>query len=124
MDGFTAVVDQRSEARRLHAAGDGCIAQEALATVVRHRRATKVMLTLTSEQSRCAFTVEDNGQGFDPATAQGKGVGLRSMQECFRAVGGTLVVASALDKGTGVTACCSAFRLEEEAEERRAGRSK
>lgn len=75
MDGFTAVVDQRSGARRLHAAGDERIAQEALANVVRHSRATKVTLTLTSEQSRCSVTVEDNGQGFDPATAQGKGVG-------------------------------------------------
>lgn len=97
------------------------IAQEALANVVRHSRATRVELTLASEQDRCTLTVEDNGQGFDPATVPGKGVGLHSMQERIRAVGGTLVVASAPGQGTHVTACCPACELEERAEERRNG---
>jgi len=97
------------------------IAQEALANVARHSRAIQVKLTLTSEQGRCSLIVEDNGRGFDPATAQGKGVGLCSMQERIRAVGGTLLIASAPGQGTRVTACCPAFRLEEETEERRDG---
>jgi NarL family two-component system sensor histidine kinase LiaS len=97
------------------------IAQEALANVARHSRATQVALTLTSEQDRCTLTVDDNGQGFDPATVQGKGIGLRSMQERIYAVGGTLVVASAPGRGTRVTACCPAFGLEEGAIERRDG---
>jgi signal transduction histidine kinase len=97
------------------------IAQEALANSARHSQATQVELTLTSEQDRCTLTVDDNGQGFDSATVQGNGIGLRSMQERLQAVGGTLVVASAPGKGTRVTACCPAFGLGEEAEERRDG---
>ena len=97
------------------------IAQEALANSARHSQATQVELTLTSEQDHCTLTVDDNGQGFDSATVQGKGIGLRSMQERIHAVGGTLNVTSALGKGTRVTARCPAFGLGEGAEERRDG---
>jgi two-component system, NarL family, sensor histidine kinase LiaS len=99
------------------------IAQEALANSARHSQATQVELTLTSDQVSCTLTLDDNGQGFDSATAQGKGIGLRSMEERIHAVGGTLVVASALGKGTRVTACCPAFGLGEGVEERRDGAS-
>ena len=99
------------------------IAQEALTNSARHSQATQVELTLTSEQGRCTLTVDDNGQGYDSATVQGKGIGLRSMQERIQAVGGTLDVASALGTGTRVTARCPACGLEEGAEERRDGAS-
>ena len=89
------------------------IAQEALANSARHSQATQVELTLTSEQDRCTLTVHDNGQGFDSATMQGKGIGLRSMQERIHAVGGTLNVTSALGEGTQVTASCPAFGVGE-----------
>ncbi|MGO8946352.1 MAG: ATP-binding protein [Ktedonobacterales bacterium] len=89
------------------------IAQEALANSARHSQATQVELTLTSEQDRCTLTVDDNGQGFDYATVQGQGSGLRSMQERIHAVGGTLNVTSALGQGTCVTARCPALGLGE-----------
>jgi len=57
------------------------IIQEALANVARHSQATTVEITLTSEQDTFKLSVNDNGQGFEHATAQGKGVGLLSMQE-------------------------------------------
>jgi signal transduction histidine kinase len=98
------------------------IAQEALANSARHSQASQVELTLTSEQGRCTLTVDDNGQGFDSVAVQGKGIGLRSMQERIHAVGGTLDVTSALGKGTRVTASCPAYGLGEVgAEERRDG---
>jgi NarL family two-component system sensor histidine kinase LiaS len=97
------------------------IAQEALANTARHSQATQVELTLTSRQDRCTLTVDDNGQGFDSATVQGQGIGLRSMQERIQAVGGTLNVTSAPGKGTRVTAYCPAVGLGEGAEERRNG---
>jgi NarL family two-component system sensor histidine kinase LiaS len=97
------------------------IAQEALANSARHSQATEVDLTLTSEQDCCTLTVADNGQGFDSATVQGKGIGLRSMQERIHAVGGTLVVESAQGKGTRVTARWPASGLGEGAEEGRNG---
>ena len=97
------------------------IAQEALTNSARHAQATQVELALTSEQDRYTLMVDDNGQGFDSATVQGKGIGLRSMQERIHAVSGTLNVTSALGKGTRVTARCPAFELGEGAEERRNG---
>ena len=91
------------------------IAQEALTNSARHSQATQGgSLTLTSEQDCCTLTVDDNGQGYGSATVQGKGIGLRSMEERIHAVGGTLNVTSALGKGTRVTARCPAFGLEEE----------
>ncbi len=83
------------------------IVQEALANVARHSRATTVEITLTSEQDTVRLKVDDNGRGFDHATAQGRGVGLLSMQERMHVLGGTLLVESAPGKGTHISACCA-----------------
>ncbi len=82
------------------------IVQEALANVARHSRATRVEITMTSEQETCRLKVDDNGQGFDYATKQGKGIGLLSMQERMHSVDGTLLIESAPGQGTHITARC------------------
>jgi signal transduction histidine kinase len=97
------------------------IAQEALANSARHSHATQVELTLTGEQDSTILTVDDNGQGFDAVSVQGKGIGLRSMEERILAVGGTLNVTSAPGKGTRLTARCPASGLGEGTEDRRNG---
>jgi two-component system NarL family sensor kinase len=44
------------------------VAQEALANVRRHARASVVYVTLERRQQRLILTIHDNGQGFDPDT--------------------------------------------------------
>ena len=51
------------------------------------------------------LTIEDNGHGFDPATAQPSaqsGLGLGSMKRRIDELGGTLVLTSALEQGTSL----------------------
>ncbi|HEV2660060.1 MAG TPA: ATP-binding protein [Ktedonobacteraceae bacterium] len=83
------------------------LVQEALSNAARHSQATSVEITLACEQDTCRLRIDDNGQGFDLAATQGRGVGLLSMQERMRLLGGTLLVESAPGKGTHITACCS-----------------
>ena len=79
------------------------VAQESLANVARHSKATKVSVTLANDNDVVKLTVEDNGMGFDPDNAV-KGVGLDSMSERLEAVGGRLEVSSQKTKGTCLTA--------------------
>jgi signal transduction histidine kinase len=54
---------------------------------------------------RLVLTVADDGRGFDPAQAglRGRRLGLTSMEERARALGGTLAVVSRPGEGTTVT---------------------
>jgi len=79
------------------------VAQEALANVARHSGASTVEIDLTYSADSVKLSLHDNGQGFDPATIQ-KGVGLDSMQERLKAIGGSLMVESQPGNGTTVTA--------------------
>lgn len=81
------------------------VAQEALSNVVRHSRATSVDVHLVQKSSQITLSISDDGRGFDSATTAGKGVGLRSMQERMRTVGGELQIESVAGQGTRVIAC-------------------
>jgi two-component system, NarL family, sensor histidine kinase LiaS len=81
------------------------VAQEALANVARHSKATLVQMILTINDI-VTLSVADNGQGFD-ITRQGQlGVGLLSMQERMKALGGDMQVESTPGKGTRIVAHC------------------
>jgi PAS domain S-box-containing protein len=89
----------------------GCfrIAQEALTNVVRHAKASRAVVTLLRGMRRVALRVRDNGVGFvvDAASSSGYGeasVGLASMQERARLLGGEVRVTSRLGHGTEVIA--------------------
>src|SRR5438045_6779115 len=83
------------------------VAQEALANVARHSKATLVQMLLTTTGDAVTLSVIDNGQGFD-TTRQGRlGVGLLSMQERMKALGGDVRVESTPGKGVRVVAYCS-----------------
>ncbi len=83
------------------------VAQEALANVSRHSKATLVQMILTIIDETVTLSIVDNGQGFD-ATRQGYlGVGLLSMQERMKALGGDVQVESTPGKGTRVFAFCN-----------------
>jgi NarL family two-component system sensor histidine kinase LiaS len=82
------------------------VAQEALANVARHSKATLVQIILTTTGDTVTLSVADNGQGFDTARSEHPGVGLLSMQERMRALGGDVEVESTPGKGTRITAYC------------------
>lgn len=64
------------------------IGQEAVSNAVRHGKAERVELGLACPEGEAVFTVTDNGSGFDPDAARGKGLGLTTMQERAEAIGG------------------------------------
>jgi signal transduction histidine kinase len=71
------------------------IIQEGLSNAIRHSGATRLALTLEQDAAGLFLRLEDNGRGFDlgqPADA--KGIGLRSMHEQARALGGNFQVRS------------------------------
>jgi signal transduction histidine kinase len=78
------------------------IAQEALSNVVRHAGKTRAILQVTAEDHALHLTVEDYGAGFDVAGPRPRGLGLVSMAERARAIGGTLSVDSHRGGGTRV----------------------
>jgi len=79
------------------------VAQEALANAAKHSDAACVHVTLSCGDDVVALTIADDGCGFDAALVQGKGLGLRSMQERVEAIGGTWCVES-LERGTRIEA--------------------
>jgi len=85
------------------------IAQEALTNVVRHARADLASITLKRGGSSVELCIQDDGVGFvvDQASAQTNGrssVGLASMQERAKLLGGTVKITSAPNCGTTVVA--------------------
>ncbi|HEX7734516.1 MAG TPA: histidine kinase [Ktedonobacteraceae bacterium] len=83
------------------------VAQEALSNIARHSKATLVQLTLSMSSSAITLAIQDNGQGFDPARLERHGVGLLSMQERMKALGGEMRVESTPGQGTRMLARCS-----------------
>ena len=76
------------------------IVQEALTNVRRHAGADSVDVSLTVDENELVTEVADDGSGFDPGIPHG--VGLRSMIERARALGGKLETESEPGKGTRV----------------------
>jgi NarL family two-component system sensor histidine kinase LiaS len=73
------------------------VAQEALSNVARHSQASAVDVHLGWAADAINLSISDNGQGFNPALANGKphsGVGLHSMRERVEALGGRLEIQS------------------------------
>jgi signal transduction histidine kinase len=77
------------------------LVQEALTNVVKHARAERVDIQVTTRDDRVTVEVRDDGVGFDPALNP-PGFGLLGMRERLELVGGTLDVSSAPGRGTSV----------------------
>jgi signal transduction histidine kinase len=75
------------------------ILQEALNNVLRHARASRVRLHMSTSNGHLKVLVEDNGVGLDAANT-GLGRGLRDMGTRAQAVGGQLEVLPAPGGGT------------------------
>ncbi len=82
------------------------VAQEALANANRHSKATLVQITLIVTDEMVTLAVADNGQGFDSARREGRGVGLLSMQERMKALSGDVLIESKPGAGTRIAAHC------------------
>jgi len=80
--------------------------QESLQNVSKHAEATDVTVKLTGSSKGIGVSVRDNGKGFDleSKNARVKGLGLVSMQERARGLGGFLRVHSLPKVGTKVCA--------------------
>jgi signal transduction histidine kinase len=77
------------------------VAQEALANIGRHARASTVRVVLAGEDDRLVLRVEDDGGGFSPS-APAAGMGLANMRERAAAFDARLDVSSQPGAGTRV----------------------
>jgi PAS domain S-box-containing protein len=79
------------------------IAREALRNVATHSEATRVSVKLTRRTDELDLIIRDDGRGFElDSTWRPKGLGLLSMEERARQVGGVLQLASLPGHGTTV----------------------
>jgi PAS domain S-box-containing protein len=84
------------------------IVQEALNNVEKHAGAKLVRLRIVIRHEAVLLKVQDDGCGFDLATAKAakggrRGIGLSSLRERATALGGTCKVVSNLKQGTAIT---------------------
>lgn len=77
------------------------IGREAIVNSVRHADPRQIVLSVEYEAKRVVLTVEDEGQGFDPAQLT-RGFGLRGMEKRARSIAAKLSVTSQMGKGTRV----------------------
>ncbi len=80
------------------------ISQEGLHNAAKHGRNACVVIELSTTAHEVRLSIRDSGPGFDPKAmrAKGEGLGLMSMQERARLVGGTLEVRSSPGTGTEI----------------------
>jgi len=78
------------------------ITQEALRNVVKHSGTTEAEVELSSNADEISLCISDPGQGFDIETVKGAGLGLISMRERLRLVGGHLSIESEPSQGTRI----------------------
>ena len=79
------------------------VVQELLNNVMKHARATEVVVHLVRESHRLEVSVEDDGCGFEPAAQAQQplaGIGLSGVRNRVALLGGELSVVSRLGRGT------------------------
>jgi signal transduction histidine kinase len=76
--------------------------KEAVHNAARHAGATAVRIALTFDAGQLELVVEDNGRGFDPAAATGRGNGLANMARRLADLGGTCTLEAAQGRGCTV----------------------
>ena len=81
------------------------VTQESLRNIAQHAGEASVSVRLTASPEEIILTIDDSGNGFDYASGrQTRGLGLVSMEERLRMVGGTLSIRSRPGDGTHVVA--------------------
>ena len=83
------------------------IIQEALRNVVKHGNTSDANVELSGQGDWIDLRISDSGTGFNPESAHGKGgLGLISMRERLRLIGGHVVVESEPARGTRIHVRC------------------
>jgi PAS domain S-box-containing protein len=80
------------------------VLQEALQNATKHSGSRQLQVSLRNEASAIELTVVDTGIGFEERAARGRGLGLTSMTERLKLVGGKLSIDSKPGDGTTVLA--------------------
>jgi PAS domain S-box-containing protein len=80
------------------------VLQEALQNAIKHSGGGKIDVTLRGAADHVELTIQDFGVGFDLEATRGPGLGLASMNDRMRAVGGELAIASQPQHGTTIRA--------------------
>ncbi|HKD81117.1 MAG TPA: PAS domain S-box protein [Candidatus Angelobacter sp.] len=79
------------------------ILQEALQNIRRHAHSKRVAISLSSSQGSIRLAIRDFGVGFDPTVARAKNsLGMISMQERTRILGGTFHLTTSAKQGTEI----------------------
>jgi signal transduction histidine kinase len=79
------------------------IVQEGLRNIVKHGRTEDAKVELSGGRDEIQLCISDQGAGFNPESAQAKGgLGLISMRERLRLVGGHMDVESEPSHGTRI----------------------
>ncbi|MFE7505314.1 sensor histidine kinase [Promicromonospora sp. NPDC057488] len=112
-----ATLTTTGDARPLHAEIEAALlrtAQESLANVAKHARATRVVLTLSYMEDLVTLDVRDDGVGFRPHevgdhVSDGGGFGLAGMRQRVQRLAGRLVVESEPGGGTALSASLPAI---------------
>jgi signal transduction histidine kinase len=83
------------------------VIQEALTNVRKHANADRAWIRIGRQNGTIDISIEDNGQGFDPAIlgADGQRFGVRIMRERVETVGGRFEIESSPGNGTKVQIC-------------------
>jgi len=76
--------------------------REALSNVARHSGAETCRITLRQEANEAVLVVDDDGHGFNPTSVEA-GQGLDNMRARAAAIGGSLEVETAAERGTTLT---------------------
>ena len=81
------------------------VAQESLRNARKHSQTKKIEVLLSLENGDMVLIIRDHGTGFDPEEVRKKpGLGLASMRERIKLVGGTLSITSQPGQGCEVKA--------------------
>ena len=76
--------------------------REALTNVEKHARGTRVVVTVSVDETSCVLRVQDDGVGLGPASASPRGFGLVNLRRRAEKLGGSLTIESG-DRGTALT---------------------
>ncbi len=76
------------------------LCQEGLNNIAKHACATKVEISVFSQNNQTRLVISDNGCGFDPANLSPGHYGLRIMEERAESIGAELIINSEKGKGT------------------------
>ncbi len=77
------------------------VAEEAVANALRHGAARHLKLSFTHAAGRFRLTIQDDGRGLSPEA--GRGLGLASMHDRARRLGGVLTLTTVKPRGLAVT---------------------